>query len=134
MSAVHSGLFDALGHPDYLKRWLVPHIDPSAFAAAPELYEPVLVALVETGMALEVNSSGLRQAAHEAYPSPWVVERFRQLGGRRVTAGSDAHRAHSFGTGIPEVYAAIAAAGLEEVWIRRGDSSATVRLPGLPRA
>lgn len=134
LSAVRSGLFDTLGHPDYLKRWLVPHIDPSAFAAAPELYEPLLVALVETGVALEVNSSGLRQAAHEPYPAPWVVDRFRQLGGRRVTAGSDTHRAHSFGTGIPEVYAAIASAGLDEVWIRRGASSASLRLPGHLRA
>ena len=64
LSAVRSGLFDTLGHLDYVKRWLVPHIDPSTFAAAPELYEAVLAALVDPGMAMEVNSSGLRQAAH----------------------------------------------------------------------
>ncbi|HYM83914.1 MAG TPA: PHP domain-containing protein, partial [Candidatus Dormibacteraeota bacterium] len=59
LGAIRSGLFDTLGHFDYVKRWLVPHVDPAAFSAAPELYEPALVALVESGMALEVNASGL---------------------------------------------------------------------------
>ena len=35
---------------------------PAAFEAAPELYEPILRALVESGTALEVNTSGLRYA------------------------------------------------------------------------
>ncbi len=134
LAAVRSGLFDTLGHLDYVKRWLVPHLDPSAFAAAPELYEPVLGALVETGMALEMNSSGLRQAAREAYPAPWVLDRFRELGGRRVTVGSDSHRAHSFGIGLPEVYGAISAAGLEDVWVRRGTTAASIPLPAHVRA
>ena len=134
LAAVRSGLFDTLGHLDYVKRWLVPHVDPAAFAAAPELYEPVLSALVEAGVALEVNGSGLRQAAREPYPAPWVVERFRALGGQRVTTGTDTHRAHSFGTGLPEAYAAVAQAGLDEVWIRRGPASASIRIPAGVRA
>ena len=40
-----------------------PHVLPADLAAAPELYERVLVALVESGTALEVNTSGLRQLA-----------------------------------------------------------------------
>jgi histidinol-phosphatase (PHP family) len=130
LAAVRSGLFDTIGHLDYVKRWLVPHVDPSAFAAAPDLYEPVLAAMVEAGVALEVNSSGLRQAAHEAYPAPWVVRRFRELGGGRVTTGTDTHRAHSFGFGLADAYATIAAAGLDVVWIRRGPREARLPVPG----
>ena len=66
---------------------------------APELYEPILRTLVDTGMALEINVSGLRQAANETYPSEAIVALYRDLGGRRVTTGSDAHRADSFAFG-----------------------------------
>ena len=51
-----------------------------------------------------MNSSGLRQAPRETYPAPWVVARFRELGGALVTAGSDAHRAASFAYGLAHAY------------------------------
>ena len=63
LAAIRSGLFDTIGHLDFVKRYLVPYVTPAQLAAAPELYEPLLAALVETGTALEVNTSGLRQAA-----------------------------------------------------------------------
>ncbi len=122
-AAARSGLFDTLGHLDYVKRYLAAHIPPSAFAAAAELYDPVLRALVDSGMALEVNTSGLRQAAAETYPSPAIVARFRELGGQRVTIGSDAHRPSWFAFGLAEGYAAVAEAGFDELAFRRGGVS-----------
>lgn len=120
LAAVHSGLFDTLGHMDFVKRYLAAHVSPAAFAAAPEIYEPILRALVETGTGLEVNTSGLRQAAGETYPAPWVVERYRELGGTRVTVGSDAHLARSFAFGLGRGYDLAAAAGFREVSFRQG--------------
>ena len=91
-AAARSGLFDAIGHIDVVKRYLYPHVMPAAFEAAPELYEPILRALVESGTALEVNTSGLRYAIGVTFPHPAIVARFRELGGRALTIGSDAHR------------------------------------------
>ena len=113
LAAIRSELFDTIGHLDYVKKYVVNQVPPSAFASRPDVYEPLLRALVEAGMALEVNASGLRQGPGETYPAPPVVERYRALGGRRVTAGSDAHRARSFAYGLGHAYAAIAAAGFE---------------------
>jgi histidinol-phosphatase (PHP family) len=125
-AAIRSELFDTIGHLDYVKKYVVNQVPPSAFAARPDVYEPLLRALVEAGMALEVNASGLRQGPGETYPAPPVVERFRALGGRRVTAGSDAHRARSFAYGLGHAYAAIAAAGFDALAVRRhpGDARA----------
>ena len=132
-AATSSGLFDALGHLDFVKRYLVPHVTPAELAAAPELYEPILRALIETGMALEVNTSGLRQAPGETYPSPAIVALFRELGGERVTAGSDAHRADSFAFGLEDGYKAVAEAGFEHLTFRRGGDRVVVGLPGRHR-
>ena len=49
LAAIRSELFDTLGHLDYVKKYVAEHIPPAAFAAAPETYEPLLQALVETG-------------------------------------------------------------------------------------
>ena len=129
-AAIRSELFDTLGHLDYVKKYLVHHVPPAAFAARPDVYEPLLRALVETGTALEVNASGLRQPPGETYPPPPIVARFRALGGIRVTAGSDAHRADSFAYGLGHAYAALASAGFEALAFRRhvGDPRAGERL------
>jgi len=136
-AAIRSELFDTIGHLDYVKKYLVGHVPPTAFAARPDVYEPLLRALVETGTALEVNSSGLRQPPGETYPAPPIVELFRSLGGVRVTAGSDAHRAGSFAYGLGHAYAALAAAGFEELAFRRraGDprAGAIVQIPAAVR-
>ena len=127
--AIRSGLFDTIGHLDFVKRYLVPHVTPGQLAAAPELYEPLLMALIETGTSLEVNTSGLRQAAAETYPAAPVVARYRLLGGTRVSAGSDAHRKEAFTAGLEAGYGVVAAAGFGHLAFRRGGSRVDVALP-----
>ena len=133
-AAARSGLFDAIGHVDFVKRYLVPHVTAGDLGNAPELYEPVLSAIVESGAALEINTSGLRQAAGETYPSSAVVARYRELGGRAVTVGSDAHRAESFAWGLADGYASAESAGFDALTFRRGGDPVMVALPGTHEA
>lgn len=129
VAAARSGLFDSLGHLDVVKRWLVPHVMPDAFAAQPELYEPALAALVASGTALEVNTSGLRQIARETYPTGAIVARYLELGGRAVTIGSDAHRTAWFGYGLAEAYRLAREHGVAELAFRRGNDRVWVPVP-----
>jgi histidinol-phosphatase (PHP family) len=133
-AAARSGLFDALGHLDFVKRFLHPHVSTAQLADAPELYEPILLALVESGMALEVNTSGLRQPPAETYPSAAVVARFREVGGRAVTIGSDAHKVDSFAWGLADGYAHARDAGFEALTFRRGGARETIDLGRAPNA
>ena len=128
-AAIRSGLFDTIGHLDFVKRYLHPHITAADLAGAPELYEPLLVALIDTGVALEVNTSGLRQAAGETYPSAAVVARYQVLGGTMVSSGSDAHTKESFSSGLEEGYRVAAEAGFRDLAFRRGGSRVAVTLP-----
>jgi histidinol-phosphatase (PHP family) len=129
IGAARSGLFDTIGHLDFVKRYLIPHVTPADLARAPELYEPVLQALVESGTALEVNASGLRQLPRETYPSPAIVARYRALGGKHVTIGSDAHRTEWFAYGLAEAYRHAASAGFEALTFRRGGERIAVAMP-----
>jgi histidinol-phosphatase (PHP family) len=128
-AAARSGLFDALGHLDVVKRYLHPHVSTEAFAAAPELYEPILRALVESGTALEINTSGLRHPIGETYPPASIISRFRELGGRAVSVGSDAHHREHFGWALADGYERAAEAGFGALTFRRGEGRVTVPMP-----
>jgi histidinol-phosphatase (PHP family) len=128
-AAARSGLFDTIGHLDVVKRYLHPHVAASALAGAPEAFEESLRAVVESGTALEVNTSGLRHDAGETYPAPWDVAWYRELGGERVTLGSDAHRKNHFAFGHAAGYRVAARARIGELAFRRGGDKITVALP-----
>ena len=133
-AGAQSGLFDAFGHLDFVKRYLAPHVTPADLAAAPELYDRLLRALVESGTALEINTSGLRQAPDETYPSASIVARYRAAGGRAVTVGSDAHRADAFAWALDDGYAAATAAGFDDLTFRRGGERVAVPVGVAPNA
>ena len=129
LAAARSGLFDTIGHLDYVKRYIAGRVATSALAARLDLYEPILVALVETGTGLEINTSGLRQAAGETYPSPGAVALYRALGGTRVSTGSDAHRADWFAHGLEAGYRVAVGAGFDAVSFRRGTELVALPVP-----
>lgn len=130
VAAARSGLFDTIGHLDVVKRYLHPHVSVAELAERRDLQDRALRAIVEAGVALEVNSSGLRYPGAETYPSAETVARFRELGGERVVTGSDGHRAESFAWRLDEAYRHLATAGFEALSFGRGTSG---RRPfGLP--
>jgi histidinol-phosphatase (PHP family) len=128
-AAAGSGLFDTIGHLDVVRRYLSARFKAAEIYGAVELFEPALRALVDSGTALEVNSSGYRHPSGEPYPGPPLVARFRELGGEHVTAGSDAHRAHHFAVGLEAAYGVLAEAGFRELTFRRGGDRVAVHVP-----
>jgi histidinol-phosphatase (PHP family) len=134
VAAARSGLFDTLGHIDMVKRYIYPHVTPAQLARAVELYEPILEALIDSGTALEINTSGLRHAVEEAYPAPAIVARFQEMGGRAITIGSDAHRADQFAWALADGYDAAADAGFEALAFRRGSAPVAVPIATAPNA
>lgn len=129
-AAAGSGLFDTIGHLDVVRRYLHARFTAAEIFGAVELFEPALGALVDSGTALEVNSSGYRRVGGEAYPGPPLVARYRELGGRQVTAGSDAHTARHFAWGLEGAYRVLAAVGFEALAFRRGGDRLAIELPG----
>lgn len=128
-AAAGSGLFDTIGHLDVVRRYLHAQFTAPEIFGAVDLFEPALRALVDSGTALEVNSSGYRHPAGEAYPGPPLVVRYRELGGRQVTAGSDAHRARHFAWGLEAGYRVLAEAGFQALAFRRGGDRVAIDIP-----
>lgn len=129
IAAARSGLFDTIGHLDVVKRYLHPYVTAADLATRPDLQEPALRAIIEAGVALEVNSSGLRYPGAETYPSAAVVARYRELGGERVVVGSDAHSRGSFAAQLDESYRHVIEAGFGALTFRRGIERVRIPVP-----
>ena len=88
--------FDVAGHIDYICRTAPydnPEIDYATFHAE---IDKVLKIVVERGKVMEINTRRFdnQRAIRELVP---VYKKYRALGGRFVTIGSDAHRVDAIG-------------------------------------
>jgi histidinol-phosphatase (PHP family) len=89
------GGFDALAHFDFPKRY----------------YGKVMA---EKGIAMEINTSSVRQGMEEPMPGKEILDIYKKCGGKYVTIGSDAHipedmgadfdKAEKLCTGFTQVY------------------------------
>jgi len=82
---------------------VVGHLDlPKKFGHRPsdrdlkEMAQPVLDRVGKAGMAIEINSSGLRRPVHEIYPSALLLSLAKERG-IPICFGSDAHRPEEVG-------------------------------------
>ncbi len=89
--AAGSGLFDIVGHADLPKKFSFQ--PPRDYA---QLYDDFLGAVARTGIAIELNTAGLRKDCKEIYPSRQILE---SAFARRIpiTFGSDAHAPEEVG-------------------------------------
>lgn len=89
--------FDVLAHLTYIaKTKCHPSPRPVRYEDHQELLDEILRTLAQKGKGLEINTSGLDRAG-DYLPGIEYLRRFRELGGRIVTVGSDAHRADRVG-------------------------------------
>jgi histidinol-phosphatase (PHP family) len=84
--------YDTLGHIDYIFRYM-PKDGPQLCAGdfAP-LIDDILRTLIKKGKALEVNTAGWKYGLPEPHPCSDILKRYHELGGRKLTLGSDGHQ------------------------------------------
>lgn len=82
---VKNGGFDILAHLDFPKRYV------DSFGE-PRLIDDILKEVIRKDIALEINTSSLRKGFEEAMPGERILRKYSEMGGRKVTVGSDAHR------------------------------------------
>ena len=108
-SAAGSGAFDAIAHPDLVKKFgSRPSVDPRRW------YEQTAVALADAGCAIEVNTGGLRKPVAEIYPALDLLKACRRLD-VPATMGSDAHAPEEVGHGLDLARELLREAGYDSV-------------------
>ena len=112
LETVRWNQFDALAHFTYPLRYITGR-DGVPVDMAPYLpvIREILATLAANGKALEINTSGLRDENGFLLPTVEYVKLFRELGGKYITLGSDAHCPEHMAVGMNEGIAAAKEAG-----------------------
>ena len=109
--SAESGLFDVIAHGDLIKQlmprsWSLSRILPDICHA--------LDRIADSGVAMELNTSGWRKRLRECMPGPRILYEMAQ---RRipVTLGADAHQPERVGENFDQALALLDAAGYRQV-------------------
>lgn len=109
-----NGDFDILAHFDLVRRdsWAQIHqtLPLEGFSAA---IDATLVAIIERGKGLEINTSPWDQGLSEPCPGLHILQRYRALGGRVLVLGSDAHQPRRVGAHFARARELALTAGFE---------------------
>lgn len=89
--SVESGLVDILGHLEYANRRGVPAFGPYDPTPYREQVAELFDRMIARGVALEVNTAGLRQGVGHPYPCAEHVALYAARGGTLLSIGSDSH-------------------------------------------
>lgn len=84
------------GHLDFVNRYgngVYDNYKELDYQLHGELIDEILKKLIEKGIGLEINTSGLRYGLKNFHPHINILKRYRELGGEIITLGSDSHRA-----------------------------------------
>ncbi len=113
--SAESGLFDCLAHPDLVKNaspidWEFDRIRP--------VVKRTLDRIAETGVAMEINTSGLNKSYPEMNPGPEMLALMAERD-IPVVIGSDSHTPVRVGDGFHEALDQLEAAGYDKVSLFR---------------
>lgn len=83
--------FDVFGHLDYVVRYGPNKNRYYSYVKYREILDEILRSLIKKDIGLEVNTGGYKYGLGTPNPCKDIIARYRELGGKIVTLGSDAH-------------------------------------------
>lgn len=82
--------YDIVGHIGYVARYVPFENKDFDLDEFGEQIDDILKTIIQKDKILEINSSN-KQLPNRTLPADYIVERYYQLGGRKVSFGSDSH-------------------------------------------
>lgn len=105
---------DVLAHLTYIFRYINGKYQKNLdWHIVEEKIRRIFRALIERGIALEINTSCVGSFYDEWLPAKDIVALYIQMGGKLFTLGSDAHKSEKIGTGFEAVKAYLRQRGID---------------------
>jgi len=107
---------DVLAHLTYIFRYINGKYGKNlSWRIQEEKIRRVFRAIIQRGIALEINTSCVGSSYDEWLPGKEVLDLYIQMGGRLFTLGSDAHKSERIGTGFDDVKAYLRQRGIDSL-------------------
>ena len=97
LKSIQTCEFQVMAHIDFPRRYF------DNWNVSDTIMDEILNAMIKKDIILEVNTSSIMNASDEPLPRYSIIDRYVQLGGRRVVLGSDAHISVKLGNAFSSV-------------------------------
>lgn len=109
--------FDVYGHLDYVVRYGGYDSKKIEYSEFKEILDEILTNLIKKDKGIEINTSGIRYGLGNPHPNVDVIKRYKELGGRIITMGSDAHKIQDLAKNFNEAFDILEDVGYKEIAI-----------------
>lgn len=109
------GNFHSLAHITYPLRYFLLNGINIPLRKYTDLYTKLFKILINRGIALEINTSGLRKKINQPSPSFELLKLYKDTGGELVTIGSDAHKVSDIFGGVTQACEKLSALGFKYI-------------------
>lgn len=123
--------FDVYGHLDYVVRYGGYYDKSISYREFSEILNKILINLIMKEKGIEINTSGLRYGLGSTHPNQEILNRYKELGGKIVTIGSDAHKISDVGSNFNVAYKMLEKAGFDEIAVFHNREPEFVKIKSL---
>jgi len=127
-SAIESGLFDVMAHPDYWRKHIHLFRQPIGWEDYGSAVYDCLDSLASHGVGIEVNTSGYRHGIGGSFPVQQFLDESYRAGVRTITVGSDSHTASGLGYRLDEAVKQLRRAGYSTLSSFRGRKNHPIQM------
>ena len=114
--------WDSLAHMDYIIRYIPDRKNDvyDSMRYHGDVIDEILRYVIAEGKCLEVNTAGYRHGLGQPNPSPAILKRYRELGGRYITVGADAHKPEQIAYAYDQALRLLRSLGFDTVCVFEG--------------
>lgn len=125
--------FDVYGHLDYVVRYGGYNIKKIEYKEFSEILDEILNNLIKKDKGIEINTSGIRYGLGMPHPNIEILKRYKELGGKIITIGSDAHNIKDLASHFNEAYDLLEYAGYDEIAVFHDRKPSFVKIKELKK-
>lgn len=129
---IYKNEFDVYGHLDYVIRYVIKYygdvmtkIDYNEFN---ELLDEILLSIIKSDKGIEINTSGIRYGLGVPHPNIDIIKRYKELGGKIITIGSDAHKKEDLASNFNIAYDILEYIGFDNITIYHNRKPVLVKI------
>lgn len=109
--------YDSCGHLDFVVRYGPNQDRYYSYESYADVIDPILEILIKKDKALEINTGAFHYGMKNPNPPEAVIRRYREMGGKLITVGSDAHVPGFVGDGFRRISELLRNCGFTEYCI-----------------
>lgn len=107
--------YNVYGHLDYIVRYGTYADKSLDYNTYKEIIDEILINIIKKDKGIEINTSGFRYGLNCTHPKLYVVKRYKELGGKIITVGSDAHSPEYIASNFNSAYDILKESGFKYI-------------------